>query len=811
MAIPKITGAQRDFSGGELDVSLKRSDENPIMKIGCRQLSNKRVLSSGAASERPGRRALFQEAGRVEEILMSPGNVFYLVFGVGYLRVFNAAGARVFNSTVKGDGSTLIPWSATTINNVSFAIAAAPQLAIYIAYADGAPNNVPQVLAWDGVSQTSTWTLTTYAETVTVGGRKQTIFTRISKQNVTMQPSATTGAITLTFSDHVASAGMVGTRLLYAGRQVLVTGFTDDEHLSATAVEQLPVSQTLTLSTAGASAVQGTFNTGDVVTGSVSGATGIVISWTPGGSTPPLVVQLIPSSSGGVLAFLPLIGATFEDIVVGPNGSGYVTAVAAGSPQAVAVWDDEVMNTFHGYPSSVFYDQNRLGFCNFPAIPSGIAWASIGLPTNFLVLPLGQALNAANALFELAPGKSQILFVVAGMESSEFVFADNAVYYIPITVAAPLAPGSIAFNLLSEHGCAPNVRPQLIEQSILFVRAGNAQMGAVQAPGAYYRPYVVDIVSEFHSHLFTDAQPIAIAVPSASTQFEEKYAYVLRTDGTVICGRYAIRQGLLDIGMDGKPKIGWCPWPGIGVVTWISAQGGDMVFTTTYYNQSSLANGWSNGWSLGFGNRDGTPVYLVEVMDATQYLDAAVLVNALPTALTPPLGKGPLWLFANGLVSLMDNGARPMGTYSVDANGFIVPQNNGGENLTSPYLIAGQPWLSVLEPFCPDAQPGQSVHQRMFKRRISRMAVYVSNSTGFVMARLFSQDVTPTSPPYGTVMNNFRIQAYNQDDDATQPPPWREEAQRWRPLGRSYDPRVAVIKDSPGPLVIHEIGLEATI
>jgi hypothetical protein len=125
--------------------------------------------------------------------------------------------------------------------------------------------------------------------------------------------------------------------------------------------------------------------------------------------------------------------------------------------------------------------------------------------------------------------------------------------------------------------------------------------------------------------------------------------------------------------------------------------------------------------------------------------------------------------------------------------------------------VGGQPWTAVLEPFCPDAQPGQSAHQRMFKRRVSRFAVYVLNSTGFLMARLFSGPLTRTSPPLGQVMNQRRVDTWNQDDDPTKAPPLREEAQRWRPLGRSYDPRVAIIKDTPGPLEISEIGLESTI
>jgi len=99
----------------------------------------------------------------------------------------------------------------------------------------------------------------------------------------------------------------------------------------------------------------------------------------------------------------------------------------------------------------------------------------------------------------------------------------------------------------------------------------------------------------------------------------------------------------------------------------------------------------------------------------------------------------------------------------------------------------------------------------MFKRRISRFAAYVIDSTGFLMARLFSGPITPTSPALGTVMNTRRVTAWNQGDDPTLPPPQREEVQRWRPLGRAFDPRVAIIKDTPGPLLIAEAGIEATI
>jgi hypothetical protein len=98
----------------------------------------------------------------------------------------------------------------------------------------------------------------------------------------------------------------------------------------------------------------------------------------------------------------------------------------------------------------------------------------------------------------------------------------------------------------------------------------------------------------------------------------------------------------------------------------------------------------------------------------------------------------------------------------------------------------------------------------MFKRRVARFAAYVVNSTGFMMARLFSGPITPTSPALGTVMNHAasRMEPGRRCHQAAAAA--RDPSAR-RPLGRAFDPRVAIIKDTPGPLLIEEIGLEATI
>jgi hypothetical protein len=352
-------------------------------------------------------------------------------------------------------------------------------------------------------------------------------------------------------------------------------------------------------------------------------------------------------------------------------------------------------------------------------------------------------------------------------------------YYIKIDASNPLKPGSVGFQTLSSDGCA-KVMPRKSQDVILYVNAGQNTIKAIVSPGNYYRPFNTIGLTDFHSHLFSGI--VALAVPTADGTFNERYAYALNSDGSIVVGKYSVKDGQF------AGAIGWGPWSGEGSVQWVSAWDMSVIFSTRY------------GAS-----------HICEILDDTKYLDAAVSVNSVPAAFAPAAGKGPLGWLASQTVALMDQSTRSMGAYQVDANGFIVAQFSGGENLQAASLVAGQAWTSIVEPFCPDASPGNDVHQRMFKRRISRFAAYVIHSTGFVMGRLFSGNITTKSPALGTLMNFRRFPAYNMDDNATLPPPLREEVQRTRPLGRSFDPRVAVIKDTPGPLQLLEIGVEATI
>jgi hypothetical protein len=748
--MPSELKGQTDFSAGEIDPAAKRDNKNPLVLAGVRQGANFRILNTKGMQNRSGRRALFRASVRTEEFLIAPGVTYYLNFGNGTIDILNSSGTSVF--------AEVRPWSAATAKNVVWAIY---DKSIYVTFA----GMVPRIYTWDGAT---TWTAADFAEQV-IGSQKRTLFYRLAPKGITMSVAGTAGPVNITFSANVLVAGMVGTRIRFNGKQMTINSVTNGVLGNATFNEGFASNrQTLTFA-----AFSYTPTVGDVLSGGPSGASGQVISV----AAPSCVVELTSSAR----FIVP------DKVFDGGNFVGITTAVADAAPAASVIWDQEVMNTYQGWPASVFVDQNRLGFCNFPSVPGGIAWSAVINFSDFYPDAFATDGLATDAIFEIAPNKSQVLYVVPGLDASEFVFCDNRLYYIQITPANPLRPGSVGFNAISEDECG-QVQPRRAGEFILYTTGGLNQLKAVRVFGAYTRAYKVDDLTELHAHLFTSIT--AIAIMTASASFAERYAFILNADGSVICGKYS-----LDKNGELEGTIGWTPWTGNGTVKWVSCKGSNILFTTSYAPGGIAA------------------VQIAELLDDSRYLDGSQLYNTQPAGLPIPGGKGPLWWLAGGTVDLMDGplGTRMMGTYVIDANGFLVPQNNGGEDFTSVNLVVGQAWTATLEPFCPPSPAGDDKEQRMKKRRIKRAQVNVANSSGFVMQRLYSGQSGPQLPANGTVMSIRRITTWNQGEDPTQPPPLREQSYSDRPLGRSHDPRWALSKDTPGPLTVLEITLEPTV
>jgi hypothetical protein len=767
MAIPELLAAQNDFSAGELDPEMKRRDDQPIYKAGGRQMRNFRILNSAIIEQRPGRRALYLQTGRVDQVAVTPPQDFTydLCFGGdGSLAVRDSTGA-----TLASQPAATYPWRTATVNlivwtkvNVGF-----QQTDVVITF----PGMKPALASFDGVG---TWTFPVFNFSLDGQAIPLVPYLRVSAPGATMTPSATGAAgaaITAIFSSPVLSAARIGTLMRFANRRLVVTAVADATHGTFTCLDALFRTQQLTVAhpdgAVGGTGVEG-FAVGTVVEGSLSGSTGEVVAVNLGGST--ITVQITNFASGFLVS-----GVGAVELAISPTGKSKVTAVADVAPLAAVTWDEQLISEALGWPQSCAVDAGRLIFCDLPAAPEAVLWSATNSPFNF-----GIGANATDAICELIAGKPRVYHV--GPWIDEIVFTNNGIYYIPINTTNPLKPGSVTFQKFSPEA-ASTVKPVFTSDGYLYVNEGRNSIKAIIATGAAFstKPYGLEDITQFHRHLFS-AGPVAIALATGDGQVPERYVYVVNADGTVVTGKYET----------GKQWVGWTPWDGEGAVKWVSALHAAVRFVSVY-----PVIGIAAGVSVG------------EVLDQNEYVDAAILINAPPAQMTPGGGQGPFYWLRLGSVQLMD-GVRPLGLHAIDPNGFIVPAYEG-EDLSIATITGGLAYTPIFEPFIRGGPPGENHKQRTLRRNLGRMVVTVKNSTGFTMASLYSGPATPTSPAQGSVVKQRVIPPWNQGDDQAAAPPLREYTYRQRFTGRNYDQRCAVFKDVPGPIQIIEVAQEISV
>lgn len=551
---------QRDFSGGEVVEHAKRRDDEPAVRSGARTLRNVRILASGAVEQRPGRSALFVNTGRVSEVRLDSETTIFLCFGGGALSIRSSAGvllAQAFSYA----------WTSDTADQAVWAVFGKD---IVITF----PNQIPKIARWDGATG---WTFLDWAATVTSAGRKLVPFVRFAPAGITMALSALTGSVTVTFSDDVLNASHVGVRFRYYDKQITFTAVTSALVGTATISETLrPVR--LRDFTADVTDV---FAAGDIIENSAASSERIYVASVTGDDVLGLRIGGEPPTPG--------------DVYVGTSGDATYSSQPSTptTGPAITVWDEELFSSYRGYPRSVSVDQNRLIFCDFPGMPEAVAWSASGDHFDFASGSADDA-DPTDAIVEFVPKKARVYHVLDGAD--EFVFTDLGIYYVPISEANPLRPGSVSFRRIP-GAPASQVRPVSTAQGLVYANVARNRVLAIVGTGQTAQPYIIRPASDLQSHLF--AGITCLAVEEGGGDPPDELVYVVNGDGTVVVGRYEV----------GKDWAGWVLWHGDGAVKWISVTSFAALFSTVYA-----------GW-------------VIERVDANSYLDAAVDYDAIPTAL----------------------------------------------------------------------------------------------------------------------------------------------------------------------------------
>ncbi|BEV44422.1 hypothetical protein [Afipia carboxidovorans] len=195
-------------------------------------------------------------------------------------------------------------------------------------------------------------------------------------------------------------------------------------------------------------------------------------------------------------------------------------------------------------------------------------------------------------------------------------------------------------------------------------------------------------------------------------------------------------------------------------------------------NSNDLATAYRYWW-VRISNGSATAIYLA----AAQFYVAGQ-VRASITGAT-----GPLWFMAGQTVDLID-GYNLLGTRAVNLAGSLVPEE--GEDLSGSRLTVGRTFTCIFEPFVPHPEGGQDAGQTTRKRGVKRVVITTQRATGYTFGKR-------------------RVPPWRQGDNQSLAPPLREETQTFKPLGHAVDPRNVLVKDTPGPLRLLEIGHEVTV
>lgn len=723
----KATKTQRDFSLGPVLPSFLDGDDLELRGKSVKEAKNVRVTSARTLRGRMGfqcHRAL--EAGVNEIIEMTPQNAgpFGLVIGADFLEIIGSDYELVqrFSS---------VPW--TTAEGV--------WVELFGDYAIFGPNGIYALEYTDG-----SWTFGEMAFTSLPGGEKAQPYWAFNP-GTTIQPSATTGSVTVTASAEIFKAAHVGARIRYSSKEIEITGFTDAQTVSGNVIDRLPPTYELTMSTVD------NFAEGEIVVGNDSGWQGI-----------------ITDISGSVLTCVTLElfeGPGATEVISGPNTTEAISSKAtASAPAATTVWDEQLISAVRGYPRSAASVNGRLTFCDFPQVPDLIAISSIRAFNDFSV-----GLADDDAIVRRA-GNNTPRFRHAISANDLILLSDKGCYYVRTRDGELLTPSNFQAVQFDSRGCGA-AKPYRVDDAVVFVEAVAPEISACVLSGNVYLNWTVLPISKYHSHLISS--PADLCGPTQVADISEKYLLVVNGDGQLLSASWSTTFG--------SQEIGLIPWETNGTV----------IAAMSLFNQyHAIVDRTSNG----------STVRYLESLDADAVMDCCnittagingdELQDASGTTITDGAGNPILLSFpaaanvAGQTVGVWEDDYFH-GAYATDSSGSIAspPTVSGEYQVGLVFTHQVKPWPQEI------TDVGRA---GTFRTRVIRLIARVRDTVAFSFRR---NGTTTKIGPYRSF-----------DSPYPASPPRKDDQYRFNVFGRSAHPDLEIFNDEPGPFELTAVTQE---
>ena len=508
------------FQYGEVSDSLLMRTDSAVYAQSAQQLENMVVMAEGSVKKRYGLKHIYDYGLSGASVIKS--HLFHFIFDEneeyvisieeGKIRCFRlpADGSVTLVSTITQDTDTnSLPFDEDYLQEIT---SAQYGDVMFICH----PLFAPRMLTRTSLTsfELSVFTFDTRLD------NKKTYqpYTRFQSQGVTLDPSGTSGTITLTTSSDYWVSAHVGSIIRYGDSEIKITIYNSATQVTGT------VTDTLKLRLAVLNPLR-TFDGSDIVE-----VTQIAHGFAGGEA----IVIADAAATGGINTG-NINGSFTVGTIIDDNTYTYTAGGSASSSEdgggIVTVtthapttnWDEQSWSAVRGYPAAVTFHENRLVFGGTIAEPDSVWMSKIARFFNFDV---GDAADDDSIALVAATGDvNEIRYLVSNRDLQ--VFTASSELYIPTFLNQAITPTNAQIRKQTPYGTGHTL-PIPIDGATIFV-ANNGKVVREYLYTDSEDAYTANAISTLASHLIDAPQFMAVA--HSGFGLPDSYAILTMADG----------------------------------------------------------------------------------------------------------------------------------------------------------------------------------------------------------------------------------------------------------------------------------------
>ena len=513
------------FQFGEVSNSLLMRSDTPVYASSAQSLQNMIVMSEGSVKKRDGLKHIYTYSGLTfDPLYPDQSHLFRFMFSDDEQYIISVEHGKIRAFFLYPDGSVSLVDTVTLDTNSNALPFDSEWLKEYTfaQYGDVMfichPLFMPRMLI-----RTS---LTSFEVTPFSFDRRYDNsytfqpYTSFQAKGVTLDPSNSSGNITLTTSAPYWTPDHVGSTIRYHDTEIDVTGYTSPTVASGTVSGTLRIRLSILnplRTTEGSATIEVThldhgYAGGESIVVQDAAAVGGINTASVNGSR--TVAGIIDENTWYYTA-----GGTAN---TSEDGGGYVKIT---THSATPEWSEQSFSAVRGYPAAVVFHENRLCFAGTIAQPDAIWMSAIG---SFFDFNVGDANDDESIALVAATGTvNSIRYLVSNRDLQ--IFGAAGELYVPTYLNQAITPTNAQIRLQTPYGCE-FTQPVSMDGGTLFIQNGGRTVREYLYTDGE-DAYTATAVSTIASHLIFNPKYMAVVHGGFGTP--ESYAMISNGSGDV--------------------------------------------------------------------------------------------------------------------------------------------------------------------------------------------------------------------------------------------------------------------------------------